>query len=248
MAGTGANKNKIMLLVLIPMLVWITAFELLPIIRMIIMSFENSDGQGFTLGQYVKSLTSPLYQQSIVNSLKISVIASLVAMVIAILCAYSITRFSVKFRDRMLMLSNMITNFAGVPLAFAYMILLGSNGMFILLAKELGLTHLANFDLYSETGLTLTYIYYQVPLSILLVYPIYYGIREEWREASALLGASTWSFWRYIGLPIMLPGLFGTFSILIANALGAYATAYALTGINYNLMTIRIAALVSGDI
>ncbi|EXX84963.1 ABC transporter permease [Paenibacillus darwinianus] len=248
MARTSAIQNKMMLLVLIPLVLWIGAFELLPIIRMIFMSFQDDAGQGFTLGQYVESFASPLYRQSIVNSIKISFFSSGVAMLIAIICAYSITRFTTKLRDRMLMISNMITNFVGVPLAFAYMILLGGNGAFMVMARELGWDLLAGFDLYSGSGLLLTYIYYQTPLSILLVYPIYYAIRSEWKEAASLLGASTWNFWRYIGLPVMLPGLLGTFSILMANSLGAYATAYALTGINYNLLTIRIAALVSGDI
>lgn len=237
-----------MLLVLIPLAVWICAFELIPIIRMIVMSFQNGEGQGFTLAQYRKALTTPLYLQAIRNSFKISLVSSAAAAVLALVCAYSITRFSVKIRDRMLTISNMLTNFVGVPLAFAYIILLGNNGALMLLLRKLGFESLASFDLYSETGVTLVYVYYQTPLAILLMYPIYYGIREEWREASSMLGASEWQFWRHIGIPVMLPGILGTFSILMANALGAYATAYALTGINYNLLPIRISSMVSGDI
>ncbi|WP_238590869.1 ABC transporter permease [Paenibacillus beijingensis] len=248
MAGTGSIKSKIMLLVLLPLVIWICAFELVPIVQMIIMSFQTDDGQGFTLDQYVQSLTKPLYVQAILNDLKISFVSSVAALIIALVCAYSITRFTTKLRDTMLMISNMFTNFVGIPLAFSYMIMLGGNGMFTLLFRKLGFESLASFDLYSEKGLMLLYVYYQIPLALLLVYPIYYGIREEWREASMLLGASIWQFWRRIGIPVMLPGILGTFSILLANAMGAYATAYALTGINYNLLPIRIAALVSGDI
>ena len=51
-------------------------------------------------------------------------------------------------------------------------------------------------------------------------------------------------FWMKIGIPIMLPGIVGTFSVLFANAMGAYASAYALTGSSYNLVAIRIGALV----
>jgi ABC-type spermidine/putrescine transport system permease subunit II len=49
-------------------------------------------------------------------------------------------------------------------------------------------------------------------------------------------------------LPVLTPALLGTFVILLANALGAYATVYALTTGNFNVLPIRIAALVSGDI
>ncbi|WP_314587676.1 ABC transporter permease subunit [Paenibacillus terrigena] len=248
MARTGPIQNKVMLLVCIPLLIWIVAFELLPIAGMLVMSFQDDSGQGFSLGQYIRTFTSDIYLQAIWNSLKVALISSIVGIIIALVCGYAITRLSEVFRDRMLMVSNMITNFVGVPLAFAYMIMLGNNGAFTLLFQRLGLDTLAKFDLYTENGLLLLYIYYQIPLAILLVYPIFHGIREEWKEASALLGASAWRFWRHIGIPIMLPSILGTFSILIANALGAYATAYALTGSNFNLLSIRIAALVSGDI
>lgn len=237
-----------MLLALIPLLVWIGAFELFPIARMLIMSFQDSNGQGFTLGHYIKGLSGPLYVQALTNSLRISFLSSFIAIIVALLCAYSITRYTTRMRDSLLMLTNMIGNFAGVPLAFAFMILMGNNGIFTIIARKFGIESFAAFDLYSELGLTLIYVYFQVPLAVMLLYPAYYGIREEWREAASVLGASAIRFWRHIGIPMLLPSLVGTFGMLFANALGAYATAYALTGSNYNLLAIRISALVSGDI
>lgn len=146
------------------------------------------------------------------------------------------------------MLSNMTSNFAGVPLAFAYIILLGNNGVFTLLFKQWGWSVFADFDLYSWSGLILVYVYFQVPLALLLLYPSFYGIREQWREAASLLGAGPWQFWKTIGLPILTPAIFGTLGILFANAMGAYATAYALVGGNYNLLAVRIGSLVAGDV
>lgn len=237
-----------MLLVAVPLIVWLCAFELAPVARMVQMSFQFDDGQGFTLGQYVKSLTNPLYVRAIANSLRISLEASLAALAIGLVCAYSVTRMPAAVGDKLLMLSNTMSNFVGVPLAFAYIIMLGNNGALVLLFKHLGLNSLASFDLYSEQGILLLYIYYQIPLALLLLYPLYRGVRREWMDASALLGAPAWKFWLHIGLPVMLPGILGTFSVLMANALGAYATAYALTGSNYNLMPIRISSLVAGEI
>ena len=83
---------------------------------------------------------------------------------------------------------------------------------------------------------------------MLLLYPAFDALREDWRESAELLGASNWQFWRHIGLPVLTPALLGTFVILLANALGAYATVYALTTGNFNILPIRIAAMVSGDI
>ncbi|MGF7048399.1 putative spermidine/putrescine transport system permease protein [Paenibacillus sp. DS2015] len=247
MARRGSSTHKIMLLFLVPFCIWVVAFLILPAAGMFISSFQNEGGQGFTLDQYSKVLTHPLYQTAIVNSVLLSLISSVIAIIIAVFGAYSFTTFSNKTRDGMLNVSNVMTNFAGIPLAFAFMVIWGSNGMFTLIFKKIGLSFLT-FDLYSWTGLGLVYIYFQVPLAIMLIYPSMYAIRTEWKEAASLLGAGTWQFWRRIGIPVLLPGIVGTLSVLFANAMGAYATAYALVLRNFNLLPIQIGSLVSGDV
>lgn len=82
----------------------------------------------------------------------------------------------------------------------------------------------------------------------MLLYPAFDGLRTEWQESAALLAAPRWRFWLHIGIPVLTSALLGTFVILLANALGAYATIYALTTGNFNVVPIRIAALVAGDI
>jgi len=126
--------------------------------------------------------------------------------------------------------------------------MLGNSGLFTILFQRWGLDIFSEFNLYSWSGLVMVYVYFQLPLAILLLYPIYFEIKEQWREAAHLLGASDMQFWLQVGLPVIMPGLVGTFSILFANAMGAYATAYALVGSNYNLLSVRIGALISGDV
>jgi putative spermidine/putrescine transport system permease protein len=242
------RRNRWVFLGLVPFVVMVVAFQFAPILSMLTGSLRQEDGRGFTFSFYATILQSEYYLQAIKNSLLISVSSSVIGIIVGLMCAYSITRFSPKMRDRLLMLSNMTSNFAGVPLAFAYIILLGSNGVFTLLFKQWGWNVFTDFNLYSWTGLILVYVYFQVPLALLLLYPSFYGIRDQWREAASLLGASKWQFWSTIGIPVLTPAVFGTLGILFANAMGAYATAYALVGGNYNLLAVRIGSLVSGDV
>jgi putative spermidine/putrescine transport system permease protein len=242
------RRNWVLFLILLPFIIFIIGFEIGPIIAMVSDSFRADDGHTLSLVQYFTIFTNDFYLIAIKNSLIISFFSSIVGIMVAILAAYSITRLSSKAQDRILMFSNMTSNFAGVPLAFAYIIIMGNNGLFTLLFHKLGWSLFSTFDLYSWTGLILVYIYFQIPLAVMLLYPTYFGIQEQWKEAASLLGASPLNFWRYIGIPIILPGIAGTLSILFANAMGAYATAYALVGSNYNLLAIRIGALVSGDV
>lgn len=241
------NKQKVWL-VLIPFILIVVAFELLPLSVMVVDSFRGDEGVGWSLSQYVTALTSKYYLTGLKNSVLISLYSSLIGIAVAIFAAYSLTRFPASLREKILLYSNMTSNFAGVPLAFAYIVLLGNNGLFTLLFQKMGWDVLASFDLYSWVGLALVYVYFQIPLAILLLYPTYFAIQEQWKESAALLGASSFQFWRLIGIPVIAPGLVGTFSILFANSMGAYATAYALVGSNYNLLSIRIGALVQGDV
>ncbi|MGD8190720.1 ABC transporter permease [Brevibacillus ginsengisoli] len=242
------KKKWFALFALLPFAVLVIAFEIVPLIGMVMDSFQFDGAQTYTLHHYVSALTNPYYFKGMTNSLLISLYSSLIGIVIALCASYSITQMPKKIQTLMITFSNMTSNFSGIPLAFAYIILLGTSGVFTLLAKDLGWNILSSFDLYSWSGLVVVYVYFQVPLAILLLYPTYSGIHKSWRESASLLGASTFQFWRYIGLPVIFPSVVGTFSILFANAMGAYATAYALMGGTYNILPIRIGALVSGDV
>ncbi|HWO95400.1 MAG TPA: ABC transporter permease subunit [Bacillus sp. (in: firmicutes)] len=238
------NGNKRVLLILIPFALLMTFFFLVPLIYMLMSSFSNSEG--FTLEHYQEVLTSSYILQGFKNSFALSVVSAIVALAVSLLGVYAMTYFSEPVRERLLILSNLTSNFSGVPLAFAFIVLLGNSGLFTLALESFGWD--LSFSIYSWSGLMLIYIYFQLPLAVMLLYPIFYGIQQQWKDAAALLGASKLMFWKKIGLPVLFPGIVGTFTILFANALGAYASAYALTGSNYNLAAIRIGALITGDI
>ncbi|MFJ7404956.1 MULTISPECIES: ABC transporter permease [unclassified Lysinibacillus] len=231
---------------LTPFLLLVLLFFLVPLLYMLVTSFSNSEG--FTLAQYKSVLTNNYILQGFKNSVTLSVISAVVALMVTLFAVYAIMHFSQPIREKILIVTNLTSNFSGIPLAFAFIVLLGNSGLFTLLFEKWEIGALSSFSLYSWSGLLLIYIYFQLPLALMLLYPIYDGIQQQWKEAAALLGASSFQFWIKIGIPVMLPGIVGTFSVLFANAMGAYASAYALTSSNYNLVAIRIGALIKGDI
>lgn len=239
------NRGRYLaLLCLLPFAVFFVVFQVAPLAWVAINSLQSEAGWG--VANFSKVFASKFYLQALQRSLEISFWSSLFGIVIATLGAYSLRQVDSRLRDFVSAFANMTSNFAGVPLAFAFIILLGFNGALTLLLKQVGL--LEDFSIYSKSGLILVYTYFQIPLGVLLLYPAFDALREDWRESAALLGASHWQFWRHIGLPVLTPALLGTFVILLANALGAYATVYALTTGNFNVLPIRIAGLVAGDI
>ncbi|SGY95337.1 ABC transporter permease [Moritella viscosa] len=249
-ATTKPNHKRLALtkfkpaLILLPFALLFFMFQIAPMLWVLVNSFIYEEA--FSVENYQEIFDSAFILQGFTNSLWLSITSSLVAITIAACFVSSLRRFDSGLRDWIISFTNMAANFSGVPLAFAFIIILGFNGALTLLLKRYGI--IDDFNLYGQWGLLAIYIYFQVPLAVLLLYPAFDALSDDWQAASALLGAKTWQFWRYIALPVLSPALLGTFIILIANAMGAYASVYALTTGNYNVITVRIASLVSGDI
>ena len=240
--------NKMYLIGLLPFFLIAFLFEILPLANIVIESFSKTGGNGFTLEHFVKIFTTRLYQQSIFNSLWISIFSALAGIIIAFLGAKAANAASAKVRNIFTSVLNITSNFAGVPLAFAFMILLGNVGILTLIGKNYGISFLADFDLYTINGLLLTYIYFRIPLATLLMLPIFGGLKKEWREAVGLLGGNSFHYWFKVAIPSLLPSILGTFSVLFANSLAAYGTAYALLSNNIALLPIRISQQYVGEV
>ncbi|MEZ8822909.1 ABC transporter permease [Vibrio amylolyticus] len=229
---------------LIPFALFFYLFQIAPMLWVLINSFQYDDV--FSLENYFEVFDSSFMMQAFRNSIWLSIWSSVIGLAIAAILVSSLRRVDSKLRDGVIAFTNMSSNFAGVPLAFAFIIILGVNGAVTLLLKQYGI--IDDFNLYGQWGLLAIYIYFQIPLGVLLLYPAFDALSDDWQAAAALLGAKTWQYWLKIALPVLSPALLGTLIILIANAMGAYASVYALTGGNYNVITIRIASLVSGDL
>lgn len=247
---TSRNNRFFYLLALIPFLFLIVMYELLPLIMLIVDSFglDKDEAVRFSFENYKKIFTTLSYQRAIENSLKITTISTVIGILIAFLGARAAYNSRGTFRSIFLTVLNMTSNFAGVPLAFAYMIILGNAGVIRQIANIYGIEFIQNFDLYTSKGLMMMYVYFQIPLSTLLLIPAFNGIRKEWSEANMLLGGTNSRFWFHVGIPVLLPSLFSTLSVLFANALCAYATAYALLMNNFSLLPVNISASFVGDI
>ena len=143
--------------------------------------------------------------------------------------------------------SGVLAYFAGVPLAFAFIAAIGSQGLVTKWLGALGLD-ISGFSLFGFAGITLVYLYFQIPLMVLVIFPALEGLRPQWQEAASNLGASRWQYWRLVGGPLLLPPFLGALMLLFANAFAAYATAAALTNGIIPLVPIQIAAVMSGNV
>lgn len=245
---------------LAPFFAFILFFLLMPSVNLFTGAFLNRSG-AFTL-ENLRVFFNPSVQLAYLSSLQLSLLTALVGGVFGFFVAYAITWGGVPrwMRGLLMTFSGLAANFGGVPLAFAFIATIGRTGFITALLKGVCFTQADGsalcpfnpydygFTLYSLVGLVLTYTYFQFPLMVLSITPALAGLKKEWREAAATLGASPWHYWRDVALPVLTPSLLGAAILLFGNAFGAYATASALTSGSIPLVTILISQQIRGDV
>jgi putative spermidine/putrescine transport system permease protein len=209
-----------------------------------------TDDHGFTL-KYLEALSGDNIVVAFRNSIVLSIASAAIGVIAGGLIAYYVLNPATPatVRSAVTSFSAVAANFAGVPLAFAFVSTLGTLGMLTQGLRSLGVDiYGLGFSLFSMTGLTIVYAYFQIPLMVIIITPALQALRAEWRESSENLGATPGQYWRMIGLPVLLPSLISSFILLFGSAFSAYATAYSLTSGNIALLTTEIANVLSGDV
>jgi putative spermidine/putrescine transport system permease protein len=236
----------------LPFALFCLLFELLPAVIIVESSFVDSTTNAFTLNNFQRIFTEPDKIHAFQNSISLALISALISAVIGFLAAYGVYNLRGGWlRSLLVGFSSVAANFAGVPLAFAFVSTLGVTGyvtVFFLQLLHVDLYNGLNFSLYSFWGLVIIYCYFLLPLMILIMLPALEGLRPEWREAATNLGASRLTYWVKVALPVLLPSLIAAALLLFADAFAAYATAYALAQGNINLVPIQISFVVNGNV
>jgi putative spermidine/putrescine transport system permease protein len=235
---------------LVPFLLFCFIFELLPTL-IIVQGSLVDDQQAFTLNNYQRFVTQSSTLHAFETSIELSLVTALISGLIGPFAAYGLSTLPFPWlRNFLTSFSSVVANFTGIPLAYAFISTLGVTGFVTVLLNNVFHFSLYNlgFNLYSFWGLVLIYVYFELPLMILITVPALSALRSEWQEAATSLGASQFQYWRKVAFPILLPSLIAAIMLLFANAFGAYATAYALGQGNINLITILISFVVAGNV
>jgi putative spermidine/putrescine transport system permease protein len=233
----------------VPFGVYVTLGLLLPMIAVAVGAFQSNSG-GFTLSN-VHAATHGVYLHGFEQTIILSVVTSIVPGILGLLIAYAI--FTAKrgtiLRQVAVTASGVFANFGGVPLAFLFIATLGSSGLATQWLTDLGFNPYDHgFSLYTLAGVVIVYMYFQIPLMVLVILPALEGLRPAWREAAQNLGARTWDYWRFVGGPVLLPSFLGCVLLLFGSALSAYATAEALTTGTIPLTAIQIGSFLNGNV
>ncbi|KRB61409.1 acriflavin resistance protein [Rhizobium sp. Root708] len=250
-AAPMINRDRVIdWLGIAPFMIFALLFLIVPTLYLVAGAFLTPEGN-LTL-KNIADLFTPTILSAYWISIKVSVASALGGALIGFFLAWAVVLGGLPgwVRSGLLTFSGVASNFAGVPLAFAFLSTLGRTGLVTVLMRDwFGFNlYSTGFNLLSFFGLTLTYMYFQIPLMVLILTPALDGMKKEWKEAASILGATNGQYWRMVAFPILWPSLMGTTLLLFANAFGAIATAYALTGSSLNIVPILLYAQIRGDV
>ena len=234
------------MLFFLPLGLIVLLFECVPLFGMVTKAF-GGDG-GFTLDYFREIIEKPVYQTAVLNSLWVTMTCTVVGLVIDFFLAMALSRSKGRGKALYLSILNLTSSFSGLPLSIAFITILGTAGVFVLAAQQIGFAPLANYNLYTMKGMFIVYLYFQIPMGTLLLIPTFEKVRKEWKEAARLMNAGSAQFWLKIGIPVMMPGILGTFNMLFSNAVAAYATPYLLVNNNIPLLPIKVVDMFVGDV
>jgi len=246
----SSQKLALNWLGLLPFFLFALAFIIFP--SLTLFSGSLFDAQGNLTFTNFLQLNTPLIVDAYQNSIMLSLQTALGGAFFGFLLGYAVVYGNLPrwLRTAIMTFCGLAANFGGVPLAFSIIATVGRTGFLTaFLRDQLGFDIYAlGFSIYNPTGLFMAYMYFQLPLMVLIIVPALESLRREWREAAESLGATNWQYWQYVALPILTPTLLGTTILLFGSAFGAYATAQALTGGTLPLITLVIGTQIRGDV
>ncbi len=231
----------------VPFFVYTTVFLLIPTIVVVVGAFV-SEGH-LTLGN-VRALSSGSFLIALKQSIILSVVTALLGALIGAVLAYAVStaRPGGILKRLVSSLCGVLAQFGGVALAFAFIASFGASGMISAWMTKAGIGPDSTRWLYEwDRGVLLIYLYFQIPLMLIVFLPAVEGLRPQWREATETLGGSTWTYWRRVAIPILMPSFVGATLLLFTNAFSAYATAAALVSQAQPLVPLQIAGTFTSE-
>lgn len=227
------RKKLWVFLMILPAVLVILFFLLVPVLRIIFPSFFV-DG-ALSLARYADFLSDPFYLNIVWRTVRLSLVTCLICAVLAVPTSYYIAKLPVRRKGLMVALATfpLLTN--TVVRGFAWITILGKQGVLNKALTGLGLVGSPLKLLYTEWAILFGMTYLFLPVMITSLVGVMENIDDEIQEAAMSLGANRFTAFFRVVIPLSMPGLIVGGVLVFAGASSAYTTA-AMLGGNSNLM------------
>jgi putative spermidine/putrescine transport system permease protein len=232
----------------VPFLGYVVLFLFVPTVIIVAGAFASEGGP--TLANFA-NLSRPYIVSAVVSSVILSAVTAVGGAVLGAILTYAIATGNPRgtFRRVVTSACGVLAQFGGVTLAFAFIAAIGpASAVYVYLSQHHLDYYASGVWLYDLRGLEVVYLYFQIPLMVLIFLPAVDGIKPQWREATESLGGGTWTYWRYVAGPLLAPAFLGSTLLLFANSLSAYATAAALINQGGPILPLQISNAITSEV
>jgi spermidine/putrescine transport system permease protein len=224
-----------LLLLLLPSLVLITIYLIIPIIMLVVMSFYRSSMFGvvpdFSLVNYQQFTSSSLYVGLLIKSIRMALTVTAISLLVSYPFAYFLARASGRLKTALLILVMVPFWTSYLIRTMAWLPILGIKGIVnhSLLALQIVTDPIEAF-LFNEFSVILTLIHIYMPFMVVPIFLSLDRLDSRLLEAAGDLGANPWrAFWN-VTLPLSMPGVVGGVVMVFIAAFGAYVTPKLIGG------------------
>ena len=212
-----------------PLLVYLAIFFIYPLLSFLPKSFYY-DG-AFSFDKYLRAFTKPVYLRILRISFMVAGFTTLITLILAYPVAYLFTNSTGKIKG-------VITVFIILPFwtsiivrMYAWMSLLGHNGIFNRLFMEGGIISEPIPMMFNRFGVLVGMVHFMLPYMVLSIYAVMSGIPPVYMQAGANLGAPPLKRFVKIYLPLSMPGVGAGCLLVFILALAFYITPALLGGL-----------------
>jgi len=210
-----------LLLLLVPILLFLAVFFLWPLISMLMRSISDPE---LTLAHYRRLVTEPVYLQVMLITFQIALYTTFGTLLLGYPLAYLLSGLS-KRSAALLIAIVIVPYFTSVLVrTYAWMVLLGNEGVVNQILMGLGLTQAPLRLMYNRFGVLLGMVYILLPYMVLSLYSVMRGIDRSLMRAADSLGASRFAAFRRVFIPLSMPGVAAGCLLVFILSLGFFIT------------------------
>ena len=224
-------SKKTVFFLLAPSVLILLGLFVIPLIVVLNNSILDESGR-ITFQHYLLYFKDQHYLSITIRSIKISLIATFITLLVGYFIAYFITKYiqskKIKRIAYIVIISPLFTS--AVVRSFGWMVILGNNGFINKTLLGLGIISQPLRLLYNETGIIIGLVYILAPFMILSITTVLENIDSRLEEAASDLGLGRLQTFLKVTLPLTVPGILAGSVMVFSLAISAYVTPAMLSG------------------
>ncbi|MCH3917954.1 MAG: ABC transporter permease [Spirochaetia bacterium] len=222
------NKKKEFFYLVFPIVLVLLVLFVVPMIFILVTSLKNGG-----IENYIKFFSDPFYLKILLNTIRISLITTLVCLLVGYPVAYFVARTESKVKNIIMIVILFPFLVSSVVRSYGWMVILGKKGLLNQFLLSVGLIHEPLKIMYTSTAVIIGLVHLLLPYMIFSLAGIIQGIDRNLEDASQSLGGNHAKTFFKVLLPLSSPGILSGSILVFTLSMTSYVTPRLLGGATF---------------